>query len=134
MKVSVILGLGLALATSPSFAQQPQTFRVKPSHIEDKKPAKITPMAKTPNAATDAAKDLRRIEQGSAKASASVKPAGPKHPPGSAALFKPEKSKPMPPIDASAPGGMGTNTKGLGTTNQGKNPYRGRLRQKGSHQ
>lgn len=134
MRVSVIVGLGLALATSTSLAQQPQTFRVKPSHVERKKPAKVVPLTKTPNAATDAAKDLRRIEKETGKTSASVTPAGPKHAPGSANAFKPEKSKPVPPINASGSGGMGTNMKGMGTTNQGKNPYKGRLRQKGSHQ
>ncbi len=135
MRVLVIVSLGVALATSAAFAQQPQTFRPKKyTRVEGRKPTKAAPMAKTPNAATDAAKDLRRIEKETAKTSGSTERVGPKRAPGSANAFKPEKSKPMPPINASGSGGMGTNMKGMGTTNQGKNPYRGRLRQKGSHQ
>jgi hypothetical protein len=128
MRVSLILGLALALATSGAFAQKSQTPRPKKStNVEEKKAAKVTPMVKTPT--MDASKDLRRIEQQSAKP-VSVKPAGTK----ASGVFKPEKSRATPPITANVPGGMGTNTKANGTTNQGKNPYKGRLRQKGTHQ
>lgn len=135
MRLAVIFGLSVALAASVASAQQPGTFRVKKYHSEvDKKPSRVTPMVKAPNATTDAAKDLRRIEQQSAKAPARVKPAGPRAGAGSAAAFKPEKTKPTPPITATGSGGLGTNMKGAGMTNQGKNPYKGRLRQKGSKQ
>lgn len=134
MRVSLILGIALALATSAAFAQKQQTYRPKKStDLEGRKAAKVTPMVKTPNATTDAAKDLRRIEQQSAKA-ANVKPAGGKAGARSSVGLKPEKSKPTPPITANVSAGMGTNTKGLGSTNQGKNPYKGRLRQKGTKQ
>ena len=90
-------------------------------------------MPKTPNATADTAKDLRRIEQQSGKP-LNIKPAGTKAGSGSAAAFKPDKQKATPPITANNSGGMGTNMKGTGAVNQGKNPYKGRLRQKGTHQ
>jgi hypothetical protein len=132
MKGSLMLGIVLGLATSVAFAQKPQTYRPKKStNLESRKPAKATPMMKTPNATSDAAKDLRHIEEQSARGT-NVKTVGTKAKGGSAGVFKPEKEKPTPPITSNVPGGMGTNTKGLGATNQGKNPYKGRLRQKGS--
>ncbi len=135
MRVSVIVGLIAGLAASGAWAQQPQTFHAKNyNSTPTKKPSKATPVVKAPNATTDAAQQLRRIEQQSVKAPARVKTAGPKTGAGSAAAFKPEKPKPTPPITANVPGGMGTNMKGVGSTNQGKNPYKGRLRQKGSKQ
>ncbi len=134
MKVSVILGLGVALAVSAGWAQQTQTYRGKNYHSDvARKPAKVTPMVKAPNAATDASKELRRIEQQSVRP-ARVKPAGPRTGAGSAAAFKPERQKATPPITANGSGGLGTNMKGTGMTNQGKNPYKGRLRQKGTKQ
>jgi hypothetical protein len=124
----------LALAASTAFAQKTQTYRPKKSaNIQGKKPAKAAPMVKTPGATSNASKDLLRIEQQSVKAPAGVKPVGPKGA-GSASAFKPAKSRPTPPITAGVPGGMGTSTKGMGTATQGKNPYKGRLRQKGTHQ
>lgn len=135
MRVSAIWGLALALgAASMAFAQKTQTYRPKKStHMEGKSSAKATPMVKMPSATSDASKDLRRIEQQSTRTPGGLKPVGPKGA-GTAPAFKPVKSKPAPPINASVPGGMGTNTKGAGTATQGKNPYRGRLRQKGTHQ
>ncbi len=132
-RVPVILGVILAAATSSAFAQQPQTYHVKKYHSQPtKKSSNVAPMPKTPNATADAAKDLRRIEQQSAKP-LNIKPAGTKAGAGSAA-FKPDKLKATPPITATNSGGMGTNMKGTGAVNQGKNPYKGRLRQKGTHQ
>ena len=132
-RVPVILGVVLALATSAAFAQQPQTSHVKKYRSQTtKKSSNLAPMPKAPNATADAAKDLHRIEQQSAKP-LTIKPAGTKAGAGSAA-FKPERPKPTPPITATNSGGMGTNMKGTGAINQGKNPYKGRLRQKGTHQ
>jgi len=41
------------------------------------------------------------------------------------------QSNSAPPINATGGVGMGTGAKGTVTTNQGKNPYKGRLHQKG---
>jgi hypothetical protein len=127
MKASIILGLGLALAASGSFAQQPQTYHAKKSPpVKEKKTAPVElPTAKTTNTST--AKDLHHIEQQSNKP---LKMASPKPAPASAAL-KTDKPTPMPPINATS-GGMGTHTKTTGAS-QGKNPLNGRLRQKSSH-
>jgi hypothetical protein len=129
MKASIILGLGLALAASGSFAQQPQTYHAKKTPpVREKKTAQVAlPTAKTTN--SSAAKDLHRIEQQSNKP---LKMASPKPAPASAAL-KTDKPTPMPPINAASSGGMGTRTKSA-TASQGKNPLNGRLRQKRSHQ
>src|SRR5216684_2111277 len=66
-----------------------------------------------------------------AKASAPSRSAG-KRTPGMAPALKPakEKDKPNPPINFHGTGG----SKSPGMTNQGTNPYKGRLRQKHSHQ
>ncbi len=134
MRVSVMSGMVLVFAACVAFAQTPQTYRPRKSaNLETKTPHKAAPIEKVPNTTAEASKELRRIEQQSAKP-LPMKTAGPKAGAGSAAAFKPEKTKPTPPITANVPGGMGTNTKGLGMTNQGKNPYKGRLRQKGTKQ
>jgi hypothetical protein len=127
MRVPLILWLGMVLAASASFAQ------VKHSGVEGKRPVRVTPLPRTVNPSAQTAKDLRRIEAEAAKTTAGPQTPGPKRTSGAAAVFKPEKSRPVPPINASTPGGMGTNMKGVGMTKQNKNPYRGRLRQKGSH-
>lgn len=127
MKASIILGLGLALAASGSFAQQAQTYHAKksPPVREKKAPRVALPTARTSNTST--AKDLHHIEQQSNKP---LKMGSPKPAPASSAL-KTDKPTPMPPINATS-GGMGTRTKTTGAS-QSKNPLKGRLRQKNSH-
>ena len=122
MRHFVILGFSLAVLTAVSAAQSKQT---QAKHLHDgTKSAKSVVVAKAPPS-TGAAANLRRLEQQSTKMSA---PQRVKRPVGSAALPKAEKEKRTPAIRAS-----GASAKGPGTTNQGANPYRGRLRQKGSH-
>ena len=109
-------------------AQQADTYRVKKSP-PDKAPKKIAPVGKAPGSTTASsanAKDLQTIERQSAH---TAKPAGSASKRTTGATFKPAKDKPNPPIDFS-----GTSAKNPGLTNQGSNPYRGRLRQKHSHQ
>jgi hypothetical protein len=124
MRHWLIVGFVLALMTATCAAQASPTPRVK--HFPPERPhtAKRVVVAKTPPSSSDAT--LKRLEQQeSAKFSASPKA---KRTPGAAA-FKPEKQKPAPKINFS-----GSNAaKGPGTTNQGTNPYKGRLRQKGAH-
>ena len=129
MRLPLILGLGLALAVSTSFAQQQTTRTKKPAHVpatsDRTKSTKAVPLPKTATSA-DTAKDLRRLEQQTAKTSMKTNSAGQKRAAGSAPLLK---SKPAP--ASGSGGGLGT-AKSAGTS-QSKNPYRGRLRQKGSH-
>lgn len=132
MKGSLILALGLSMVTSGIFAQKSQTYHPKKApHAVERKPAKIAPMTKAPGASADTGKDLRRIEQQSAKTPATMKTPAAKKPAASDGLLK---QKPAPPIKATGGGAMGTNTKGFSGANQGTNPYRGRLRQKGNKQ
>lgn len=127
MRFSLVLALALAGWTMTAWAQQHNKLKVKPSHtnIEEKgKSAK--PAVKTPAANASAAQELRHLEQESAKGPASRGAATRKqaHP-----VLKPEKEEKTPPIRFSAAGGGGH----AGTNKQGANPYKGRLRQKGSH-
>lgn len=134
MKVAAILGMGLALAASTAFTQETKTYHPKKANRSERKPAKIAPPMKTQAATSDASKELHRIEQQSAKSPGGAKASGPKYGAGSAGLPKADRTKPVPPINATTGANMGTSTKGASGVNQGKNPYRGRLRQKGSHQ
>ena len=59
MKVPVILGMSLALATTVALAQQPQAYRPKKTHTVEKK--KATTWAPPTKAASDPGKDLRRL-------------------------------------------------------------------------
>jgi hypothetical protein len=117
------LGFALAVLTATCSAQASPTPRVKRSHADRTNSAKSVVVGKTPPSSSQA--DLRRLEQQSTKVSA---PPRIKRTPGTAGLLKAEKQKPAPPIRFS-----GNGAKGPGTTNQGTNPYKGRLRQKGAH-
>jgi hypothetical protein len=121
MRHWLILGFVLAVLTATCSAQASPKPRVKHSQADRTHSAKSVVVGKTPPSSTQA--DLRRLEQQSAKVSA---PPRAKRTRGTAALLKTEKQKPTPPIRA------GNGAKGPGTINQGNNPYKGRLRQKGS--
>ncbi len=108
------------------------TFRVKPSPPEKKAKPITLPTGKTAPAATSStanAKDLQTIENQTKKTAGPSRAAGPKTP-GKSAALKPVKDKPNPPINFSGTSGSKT----PGTTNQASNPYKGRLRQKHTHQ
>jgi hypothetical protein len=123
MRHLLIFGFAFAALTAISAAQDTQP-RIK--HYRDgTQSTKSVPVAKAPPATTPAT-NLHKLEQQSTKVST---PPRVKRAPGTAALLKTEKQKPNPPINFS---GSHTGAKGPGTTNQGSNPYRGRLRQKGS--
>jgi len=77
----------------------------------------------TPQTANSA--ELRRLEAQTAKVSGSNQAA--KQRARSARVVKTEHDKPNPPIRFSSP--TGTHA---GMTDQGKNPYKGRVRQKGN--
>jgi hypothetical protein len=125
MRRLLVLGVGLAVLAATCSAQDTPAPRAKHFH-ERTKPPKGVPVGKTPTSATPEA-NLRRLEQQATKLSAPQKA---RRAPGKSPLLKTEKEKPTPPIRFS---GSNNGAKGPGTTTQGTNPYRGRLRQKGSH-
>ncbi|MFZ0799383.1 MAG: hypothetical protein WCA13_14515 [Terriglobales bacterium] len=124
--VAVVL-LGISVS---GLAQQPDTFKVKRSPPEKAAKPIMPPTGKTRSATAAGAnaKDLQNIENQTKKISAS-KAAGTRAS-GKASALKPVKDKPNPPINFSGTSGA----KRPGTTNQGSNPYKGRLRQKHSPQ
>lgn len=133
MKFSWVAALILAGISVNGVAQQKNTFRVKPSHPEVKSPKLAAPIGKAnPGSATGsgaAAKNLQSLERQSAKSAGPARVAGKKSA-GATPGLKPIKDKPNPPISFNGNGG----TKSAGVVNQGANPYKGRLRQKHSHQ
>ena len=124
MRQLLMLGFALAVLTATCSAQGSQTPRIKHSQVDRPQSAKSVVVAKTPPSSAEA--DLRRLEQQMTKQPA---PQRVKRAPATAPLLKAEKEKPTPPIRFS---GAGNGAKGRGPTTQGTNPYRGRLRQKGS--
>ena len=124
MKRLLTLGFALAVLTAICSAQGTQTPRIKHSQVDRPKSAKSVVVAKTPPSSAEA--NLRRLEQQMTKLPA---PQRAKRAPGTAPLLKADREKPTPPIRFS---GAGNGAKGPSTTKQGTNPYRGRLRQKGS--
>lgn len=125
MRFSLAVVVVLAGISVSSLAQQ--TFKAKHSAPE-KASRKSAPVGKTasPVATNSTSKDLQNLERQSAKASASSRSAG-KRTPGTGSAVKPVKEKSNPPINFGGSGGGG---KSGGTSNQGGNPYKGRLKQK----
>ena len=123
MRHLLILGFALAVLTATCVGQT--TSRAKRSHADRTSSPKSTAVVgKTPPSSSEA--NLRHLEQQSAKVPASPRA---KRTPATGAALKPGREKPTSSIRVSGSGGA----KSPGTTNQGKNPYKGRLRQKGSH-
>jgi len=128
----VVAGLSLSGMAQNGNAQKTHPFKVKPSNVDAKvkKPGKGKGAgagpAKTPGstAAASNAKDLQNIEHETAKAAVASRTTKRT----SGAVLKPAKDKPNPKISFN--GGAG---KGGGMTRQSSNPYKGRLKQKGSH-
>lgn len=125
----VTVGIGLS-----GLAQQNSTFKVKPSASE-KEPKKAAPIGNAGIGKTTGqgagssanAKDLQALEHQTAKTSAS-RSGGKKA--GAAPAIKPVKDKPNPPINFAGASG----SKNPGTGHATADPYRGRLKQKHSHQ
>jgi len=129
MRVSLAVAVVLVGISVSGLAQQKNTSKVKHSAPE-KAPKKSAPMSTTASPATASAansKELQSLERQSAKGSAPSRPVKKKTPVTSAGL-KPVTNKPNPPINFGGTGGG----KNAGMTNQGPNPYKGRLRQKHS--
>ena len=126
MKFSVALALALAGLTMTASAQKPKT---KPAHSAEKESSKKRSHAtvKEPANHSSATQELRRAELSGGKAS-SVK----KSESGKAArknlAMKPEKKEKNPPIHFASAG-----SSGKGGKNKAGDPYKGRMRHKGSH-
>jgi hypothetical protein len=122
----VVVGISVS-----GLAQQNGTLKVKRSAPE-KTTKHSAPMGKTASAATSTsanARDLQTLEHQTAKTTAPPRAVG-KKAPAKASALKPVKDKPSPPINFGGTGGA----KGSRTTSQSPNPYKGRLRQKHTHQ
>jgi hypothetical protein len=129
MRFSLAVAVVLVGISVSGLAQQNETFKVK-RPAPEKAPKKSAPIGTTAGPATASganSKQLQSLERQSARgyASRSAK----KGTPGASAALKPIKDKPNPPINFGGTGGG----KNAGMTNQGPNPYKGRLRQKRSH-
>jgi hypothetical protein len=123
---AVLVGVSMS-----GWAQQNKAFKVKPSSTEKAPKSSVSvPLGKTAGPATGSgnSKDLQTLERQTAKSSMPARSAV-KKTPGTGSALKPVKDKPNPPINFGAAGG-----KSVGTANQGANPYKGRLKQKHSHQ
>lgn len=123
--VAVVL-LGVSVS---GLAQQNGTFKVK--HTPEKAPKKSAPIVTNPGAKTAAAanaQQLKNLEHQTARSSSLARSGSRKT--SRASALKPVKDKPAPPINFGGSGGG----KSAGLSNQGSNPYKGRLRQKHGHQ
>jgi hypothetical protein len=123
LSLFVLILAGLTLAAS---AQEHKTPKAKPYHSESKeKQSNTAGTGKKLSPQTTNSVELRRLEAQTAKVSGSNK--GAKQQARSARVVKAEHEKPNPPIHFSSATGAHA-----GMTDQGKNPYKGRLKQKGS--
>lgn len=128
MKFSVVLALAMAGLTMAASAQKLQKPRTKPSHSEEKESRKGNRVVKEPSDRSTAATELRRVEQSSAKVSGSKKAESNKAARTNPAL-KVKTRDSNPPIHLGSSGGSG----GGGGKGKAGDPYKGRLRHKGSH-
>ncbi len=133
MRFSLVLALALAGLTMTAAAQKHQKPKAKPSYTEEKRSGKSQTRAiKKPATHGSTAQELRRVEQSSAKVSASRKAESGKAARTSPALkgqkLKGQKKEANPPIHFASSG-----SSGKGSKSKGGDPTKGRLRHKGSH-
>src|SRR5258706_7026090 len=126
MKFAVVLALAMAGLTMTASAKKLQKPRTKPSHSEEKESKKGSHAVKEPASRTNAATELRRVEQSSSKASGSKRAESSKAARTNPALKVKEKDS-NPPIHLGSSGGSGR-----GGKSKAGDPYKGRLRHKGS--
>ena len=128
MKFSVVMALAMAGLTMTASAQKLQKPRTKPSHSEEKESRKGSRAVKEPANRSTAATELRRVEQSSAKISGAKKAESNKAARTNPALRVKTKDSNAP-IRLGSSGGSG----GGGGKGKAGDPYKGRLRHKGSH-
>ncbi len=127
MRFSLVLALTLAGLTVTAAAQKYQKPKAKPARSEEKQSAKSKRQAvKEPATHGTAAQELHRVEQSSAKLSASRKAQNSKAARTNPAL-KGQKKDANPPIHFGASGSPGHANK-----SKSGDALKGRLRQKGS--
>ncbi|HWZ81690.1 MAG TPA: hypothetical protein VNW47_03650 [Terriglobales bacterium] len=128
MRFSVVLALAMAGLTMTAAAQKfDKPTRTKPSHHEEKEGNKKSrAVAKEPANKNSPAQELRRAEQSSARSS--VKKSGTGKAARTNPALKAQKKESNPPIHFASTSG----SKGDGKRKAG-DPYKGRLRHKGSH-
>jgi hypothetical protein len=123
--ILILVGVTLAAAQQPQYKKP----KAKPYHSESKHSEQsqgkgsVSDKKLTPHSSNS--QELRHVEQQTAKTAKSSN--AEKRRARSARVVKTQHEK-NPPIHFSSAGGTKT-----GTTNQGKNPYKGRVRQKGSN-
>jgi len=125
MRFSFVVAVVVAGISVSGWAQKSDTFKVKPTQ---EKPAKSSaPVGKTTPVVTPAAanaKALQNAEHQGVKGGVSSRSAGR----NAAPALKPIKDKPNPPINFNSAG----SGKSAGVNTASANPYKGRLKQKGS--
>jgi hypothetical protein len=128
MRAWLLFALILTSLTLAVSAQEYKTPKAKPYYSEsrrsEEKQSKGVAADKKLTPQTSNSQELRRVEQQTAK---SVSSKAAKQRPHSARVVKTEREKPNPPIRFSSAGGGKTSM-----NDQGKNPYKGRVRQKGN--
>jgi hypothetical protein len=121
---AVVVGVGLtgvAQDTPRQFHAKPTgEFKVKEQVKEPKEEINHSAAQPASGKGESSERQLQKIEQQKVKATPHPKKLA-------AAGLKPEQSKPNPKINF----GGGTGTKNASLNNQGTNPYKGRLKQKG---
>ena len=124
MRFSVILATVMAGLVMTASAQKVQ--KTKPTHSADKDSKKSHVSVKEPANKNSSAQELRRVEQSGAKVSGSHREAG-KAARTNAALLKAPKKESNPPIHFASSGS------GKGNKSKSGDPFKGRIRHKGSH-
>jgi hypothetical protein len=120
MRFSWVVAIALVGMSLSGWAQQNNTFKVKHAATKTPKRAPVGKATPGATASTSASKNLEKLERQSAK------PAGTARSAKRAPALKPAKDKRNPPISFGGKGGG----RRAGTTKQGSNPYKGRLREK----
>ena len=126
MRLTLAVAVALVGMSLSGWAQQNNTLKVKPAPTKAPKSAPIGKTAVSPTASTSASKELQSVERQSAKSAAAPRSTGPGT--GRGPALKPARNQHNPPINFGGTGGG----KSARSTNRGSNPYKGRLKQKGS--
>lgn len=130
MKLSLLTAVAVVgVITSTGVSAQNTTFKVKSATTEKAPRSTVAVPEKMPGTGTSAGKSLESIERESAKSIApSQSSAGKKT--GTASAVRPIKEESNPPINFTGK----SQAKQGGMINQGPNPYKGRLKEKGPQQ
>lgn len=125
MRFTLVVAVVLVGMSLSGWAQQNNTLKVKPAPSKAPRSAPIVGKTVGKTASTPASKELQNVERQSAKSLASARSSGSRT--GKGPALKPARNRSNPPINFGGTGGG----KSARTTNQGSNPYKGRLKAKG---